>query len=56
MEQVFNVKLISKDLLSKDEALALFEKIELPEDFQRKELLVYEGDEFLDEVAWKEKE
>ena len=26
MGQVFNVKLISKDLLSKDEALALFEK------------------------------
>lgn len=56
MEQLFNVKLISKDLLSKDEALAFFEKIELPEGFQRKELLAYEGDEFLDEVAWKEKE
>ena len=56
MEQVFSVKLISKDLLSKDEALALFEKIELPEGFQRKELLVYEDDEFLDEIAWEEKE
>ena len=53
--EVFTVKLISKDFTSRDEALALFEKLELSECFQRKELLIYEDDEFLDEVAWEEK-
>lgn len=53
--KVFTVKLISKDIASRDEALALFEKLELSESFQRKELLIYEDDEFLEEVAWEEK-
>lgn len=53
--EVFTVKLISKDFASRDEALALFGKLELSECFQRKELLIYEDDEFLDEVTWEEK-
>lgn len=53
--EVFTVKLISIDFTRRDEALALFEKLELNECFQRKELLIYEDDEFLDEVTWEEK-